>query len=109
MDQLTLRKSRKALDNEREKETVKCKKCECSWFEEVAAKQFNKYLSIIPGSKLPTIDDLSFTFLRCMRCGDLHEPSVNISPSDALGSRYQSLLDQLENVSDKSKARGEKI
>ena len=75
-------------------EYLECVKCKSDWMEKVSAGRFDK-------NKLTTIGqepvvEMSFTILRCVRCGELHEPPINRGFSHPDSDKYDDLLDTLK-------------
>jgi hypothetical protein len=71
-----------------------CGKCKCSWFEEVRVARVDRDKVVAPGQPPPRLTE-QFILLRCVRCLELHEPSLVASASP--GYRvYTQMLEELD-------------
>jgi len=80
-------------------ELIICAECGSKWFETVQVAQFD-------ANKIGTIGqnplmEVSYSILRCIRCGELHEPPVNRTFNHPEAKKYDELLDTLEEPEEK--------
>lgn len=80
----------------KEPDLVKCVACACTWFEQIQAVQVDKFHTVIIGQEVPHKSPVPFQLLRCIRCGELHEPNISAGPQDVAKSKYDEFLDDME-------------
>lgn len=82
-------------------EITHCPNCNCNWFEQVTVNQYAKYHGVILGQTIPSITDLSFIVLRCIKCSSLVEPDlIQLGMADQATRKYHEFLDDLEGKID---------
>ena len=100
------------LKSQEDADTVNCKACGCTWFEQFPIAQYDKYHNVILAQRVPGKDGVEFYLLRCAKCGEIHEPNVQIGPRDNLRNKYDAFLDNIEDVGevkDVGSTEGEKV
>lgn len=95
------------LIDRRNKDVVTCKKCGCSWMEQVLVQQYSPHHMVILGQKVASQSDMGFFLLRCIKCAETYEPNVQIGARDSARKAYDLFLDQMEKPMDTS--GGEKV
>ena len=75
---------------------VECPNCEGTFFELAKLAQYQKDHHIVPG-QTPPVYGMEYVILRCIRCNELIEPTVQLSPRDLATSQYGRLLEELED------------
>lgn len=78
-----------------EKEIIACTKCDTSFFEEVLLRQYVANHTVVLGQRIPPASEY-YVYLRCAKCGALHEPNLQITIGDAARAGYDKLLDEFE-------------
>jgi len=79
-------------------EIVECPKCRGSFFERLELAQYQRTHLVIPGQS-PPIYGMEYIILRCARCQELLEPTIELSPRDLATSQYGELVKELEDES----------
>jgi hypothetical protein len=64
--------------------------------EQIIVNQYSKYHTVILGQGVPTAEEMGFFLLRCVKCGEVHEPNVTIGPVDVARKKYDEFWDQME-------------
>jgi hypothetical protein len=85
-------------------EAVKCKSCECEWFEQVKATKIDMNIICTLGQLALEDNQLAYSqvLLRCLRCNDLQELPINISAAhQGMQKSYSDLTQALEKVVEK--------
>ncbi len=96
----------RALQRGPVKEAVKCKSCNCEWFEQVKATKIDLHIICTLGQPAPEDNGLAYSqiLLRCLRCNDLQELPVNISGAHKnIQESYFDLTKTLEEPVEKKK------
>lgn len=93
MPDLQIPKSNRRVLNE---DVVKCKTCGCTWTEQIDVAQFRESHNVLLGQTVPKYNDFVFRVLKCVKCGELHEPHVQIGPRDSFHQAYNDFLDHME-------------
>ena len=83
---------------QRDVDILSCGKCASTWMEQVAVYQFKKDHNVILTQAVPAKDDIGFFVLRCIKCGEIYEPNVQVGARDTLRKKYDSFLDSMEDV-----------
>jgi hypothetical protein len=81
------------------KEAVKCKTCQCQWFEQVKATKIDMNIICTLGQMAPEDNSLAYSqvLLRCLRCNDLQELPINLSGAHkAIQNSYLDLTESLD-------------
>jgi len=76
-------------------EAVKCE-CGCPYMEQVAVQQFPKMHNVILGQAVQPIQDFAFYIFRCLKCGEIYEPQVQLAARDSARKAYEDFLDEME-------------
>lgn len=86
-------------EKENRKNTVYCSNCDFDYFEDVHAERFERSASVLLGQGLPVKrgSQGAFRFLRCLRCGTLHEPRLNLSGPNVYRRQYDKLFEEMGN------------
>lgn len=84
----------------RNNEVVACKKCGCSWMEQLLVQQYNIHHNVILGQKVPAHNEIGFWLLRCVKCFEVYEPNVQIGVRDSMRQEYDKFLDHMEKPID---------
>jgi len=79
-----------------EPEVATCKKCENTWFEQLVVFQYPKHHSVVLGQEVPRQSQIGFYLMKCAKCGELHEPKVQIGPQDSARKKYDQFWDDME-------------
>lgn len=94
----------RSLQRPAAKEAVKCKSCNCEWFEQIKAVKVDMNTICTLGQAAPEDSGLAYSqiLLRCLRCNDLQELPVNISGAHhAIQESYADLTKTLEQPVEK--------
>jgi len=91
------------MERAREQEVIKCK-CGCSFLEQVPVHQFPKTHNVILGQPVQPYGGIGFYVLRCIKCGEVYEPSVQLAARDQARKVYDAFLDQMEQPVPSTKA-----
>jgi len=88
-----------ALLRDKAKTIIKCAKCTSEWMEVIAASRYDADQIGVLGQK-PS-DTGVFYVLKCVRCGELHEPPITRAFNHPDGKYYDSFLDTLQEPEEK--------
>lgn len=91
-----------------EEDVLKCQKCGCGWLELISVQQYSKRSFVILGQKPAPKTDIGFWLFRCPKCGNVHEPNVQVGPRDLARKGYDNFLDCMEKDIE-TKVTGEKV
>ncbi len=80
---------------------AKCTKCSCTFFEQVHASKFNADQSIAMGQGLVPME--THRFLRCVKCGESHEPMITYNQSSPEGKQYDAFRQEMERSIEEKK------
>jgi hypothetical protein len=71
-----------------------CQKCKCTWWQKIHAVKIdaNKFCTL--GQE--PVSEASFVILKCVRCGELHEPPISRVFNHPEGKLYDKMLDELQ-------------
>lgn len=90
-------------------DTIMCSKCGCVWLEKIQVHQYPKVHNIVLGQQPPTKTDLCFWLFKCVKCGELYEPSVQIASASPARKKYDAFLDHMEKPIKKPDPQGEPL
>ena len=76
------------------KEYLECTKCKSAWMETVLVGRYDRNRISQIGQQ--PLQENSFHILRCVRCGELHEPPISRVFNHPESKIYDNLLDTLE-------------
>lgn len=89
-------------DELHDEDLVKCPTCGCAWLEQILIQRYHINHMVILGGRVPPVRDEGFFVLRCIKCGEVCEPNVQIGPQDNYRKSYDNFLDMMEKpVEDK--------
>lgn len=94
------------MEKMKDPDVVVCQ-CGCSYLEQVPVHQFPKNHSVILGQAVPPHGDMGFYVLRCIKCGEIYEPQVQIAARDSARRAYDHFLDEMERPAIGDKDKGE--
>jgi len=90
------------------REIVVCEDCGCEWFDLICVQQYPKHAQVILGQRPAPIDDRGFWLYKCIKCGEVYEPPVQVGPQDAARKGYDAFLDHM-HVEAKKPGAGEEV
>jgi hypothetical protein len=91
------------MERAEKKEVVECK-CGCSYLEQVPVHQFPRVHNVILGQPVQPHNGITFYVLRCLKCQEIYEPSVQLAARDSARKVYDNFLDQMEKPLEKKEA-----
>ena len=94
------------IEKMKDPDVVTCT-CGCSYLEQVPVYQFPKNHSVILGQAVPPHADMGFYILRCIKCGEIYEPQVQIAARDSARRAYDAFLDEMERPGPGKSDKGE--
>ncbi len=73
-----------------------CTKCGCQWLELVLVQRWSKLDTVVLGQKPTPKTSAGYYVFRCVKCGELFEPSVSVSQHESGFKPYEAFVKQLE-------------
>ena len=80
---------------------VECKECASTWLELIKVEQFDQNKMSTFLQKPTPASDVHFYVLKCLRCGELHEPPMMRGVSNDISKAYDEMLDVMEEPQEK--------
>lgn len=80
----------------KEPDVAQCPSCKCTFFEQITVHQFPRQHNVILGQKVQPILDFGFNVFRCIKCGEVAEPDVQVGARDSARKMYDDFLDMME-------------
>lgn len=81
-------------------DTMKCKECGCSWFQQIAVAEYPRNHTAALGQRVNSVSQAPFYLFKCIKCGELHEPSVQAGRRDTLAKNYDRFVSEIEEPLD---------
>lgn len=79
-------------------ETVVCASCGSWWMEEVSIGRFQRAHYLLVGQEIPrVVPGEAFKLLRCVQCGQLHEPRLDLGIASLETRVYEKFSTDLSN------------
>jgi len=78
-------------------EVMECS-CGCTHFQQVEVHQYPKMHQVVLGQPVQPHGLLGFYILKCLKCGEVYEPSVHLGARDQARRAYDLFLDEMEGI-----------
>jgi transcription elongation factor Elf1 len=82
--------------NNKQDDPAVCTACKCTWFEQIEVRQLKSNHSSVLGQNVPPANDYKFIIMRCIKCGQKHQPNILAGRQDQEVKHYNDLLDFLD-------------
>ena len=70
-------------------DAIKCVVCSCQYLEEVRVARYYSVHAVVIGQAPPRLEsEMQFVVLRCVRCGELYEPTISGGLHSPESERY---------------------
>ena len=75
---------------------LRCPKCSKEWFEEVRVNKYQRDHYVLAGQEVPKVATFNFILLRCINCGNISEPNVQLTIYDSARQDYNNFQKSMD-------------